>query len=76
MNNILFGKPFIQKKYQKVIEACALVPDLDMLPGRDHTEIGEKVMTINNTLKLEYERQKSRKRCQSLHKNGNIFGYQ
>jgi hypothetical protein len=46
MNNILFGKPYIQKKYQKVVEACALVPDLDMLPGRDHTEIGEKVRQL------------------------------
>ena len=56
MNNILFGKPFIQKKYQKVIEACALVPDLDMLPGRDHTEIGEKVMSKVDQIIMERER--------------------
>lgn len=56
MNNILFGKPFIQKKYQKVIEACALVPDLDMLPGRDHTEIGEKVMSKVDYIIMERDR--------------------
>ena len=29
-----------------MIEACALGPDLDMLPGRDMVEIGEKVCTL------------------------------
>jgi hypothetical protein len=29
-----------------VINACALKPDLAMLPGGDSTEIGEKVMGI------------------------------
>ena len=62
MNNILFGKPFIQKKYQKVIEACALVPDLDMLPGRDHTEIGEKVMSKVDQIIMERERERERER--------------
>lgn len=41
--NILFGKPFNLKLYNKVIEACALRPDFDMLPAGDSTEIGEKV---------------------------------
>lgn len=30
-------------KYNMVVEACALKSDLDMLPGGDMTEIGEKV---------------------------------
>ena len=42
-DNILFGRTFDQEKYDAVIEACALKPDLDMLPGGDMTEIGEKV---------------------------------
>ena len=42
-NNILFGKSYDEKAYNQVIEACALKPDLDMLPGGDSTEIGEKV---------------------------------
>ena len=42
-DNILFGKPFDAKKYDRVLEACALKPDLEILPGGDQTEIGEKV---------------------------------
>ena len=42
-DNIVFGKGFDEGKYNKVIESCALKPDLAMLPGGDSTEIGEKV---------------------------------
>jgi len=42
-DNILFSKAFSQSAYQKVIDACALGPDLDILPGGDETEIGERV---------------------------------
>lgn len=42
-DNITWGQPVDEKKYQKVISACALQSDLDMLPAGDMTEIGEKV---------------------------------
>ena len=42
-DNVLFGKEKNDQQYEKVIDACALRPDLDVLPGRDQTEIGEKV---------------------------------
>lgn len=42
-NNILFGKNHVEYKYKKIIEACALGPDLQVLPGGDQIEIGEKV---------------------------------
>lgn len=45
--NILFGKAFNQKKYDQVIECCALRPDLEMLPGGDNTEIGEKGINLS-----------------------------
>ncbi|CAF0750239.1 unnamed protein product [Rotaria sp. Silwood1] len=45
--NILFGKVFNQKLYDQVIEACALKPDLDILPHRDETEIGEKGINLS-----------------------------
>jgi len=45
-DNILFGKSLNDCLYYKVLEACALVPDLAMLPAADKTEIGEKVMII------------------------------
>ena len=45
-SNILFGRSFNQKKYSRVIEACALKSDLEILPGGDLTEIGEKVIEL------------------------------
>ena len=41
--NILFGKPLEHARYQRILDACALLPDLDILPDGDLTEIGEKV---------------------------------
>ncbi|XP_037025227.1 multidrug resistance-associated protein 1 isoform X2 [Bradysia coprophila] len=46
-DNILFGKPLDQKRYQQVVAACALKPDIDMLPGGDQTEIGEKGINLS-----------------------------
>ncbi|KAI5287508.1 hypothetical protein KEM52_001561, partial [Ascosphaera acerosa] len=45
--NILFGKPFDQEKYDAVIEACALKPDLEMFAAGDQTEIGERGITLS-----------------------------
>jgi ATP-binding cassette subfamily C (CFTR/MRP) protein 1 len=45
--NITFGQPFDQEWYEKVIEACALQPDLEMLPNGDRTEIGERGITVS-----------------------------
>ncbi len=33
-SNILFGKYMNRKKYEHILSACALGPDLDILPGR------------------------------------------
>ncbi|XP_037789915.1 canalicular multispecific organic anion transporter 2-like [Penaeus monodon] len=46
-DNITWGQPVDEKKYQKVISACALQPDLDMLPAGDMTEIGEKGVNMS-----------------------------
>ncbi|XP_062549081.1 multidrug resistance-associated protein 1-like isoform X2 [Armigeres subalbatus] len=46
-DNILFGKSYDKAKYDRVIECCALKPDLDMLPGGDSTEIGEKGINLS-----------------------------
>ncbi|CAH1122634.1 unnamed protein product [Ceutorhynchus assimilis] len=46
-DNITFGKAFDRALYEKVIEACALKPDFDMLPGGDQTEIGEKGINLS-----------------------------
>jgi ATP-binding cassette subfamily C (CFTR/MRP) protein 1 len=46
-DNILFGKPLDKVLYNRVIEACALSPDLKMLPAGDQTEIGEKGINLS-----------------------------
>ncbi|XP_070559515.1 ATP-binding cassette sub-family C member 8-like [Ptychodera flava] len=46
-DNILFGKEFDQNRYQDVIEACALKPDIDILPAGDMTEIGERGINLS-----------------------------
>ena len=45
-DNILFGHEKQKTWYQRVLEACALLPDLEILPAGDATEIGEKVRLI------------------------------
>ncbi|PYH42574.1 ABC transporter family protein [Aspergillus saccharolyticus JOP 1030-1] len=39
-DNILFGSPFNQDRYQRVISACALDRDLELLEMKDKTEMG------------------------------------
>ncbi|KAJ2802822.1 hypothetical protein H4R21_002273, partial [Coemansia helicoidea] len=46
-DNILFGHRFDQAFYDRVVDACALRPDLDMLPAGDMTEIGEKGINLS-----------------------------
>lgn len=45
--NVLFGQALDPKRYQQTLEACALLPDLDMLPAGDQTEIGEKGINLS-----------------------------
>uniref|UniRef100_A0A8B9LSK0 Multidrug resistance-associated protein 1 n=1 Tax=Astyanax mexicanus TaxID=7994 RepID=A0A8B9LSK0_ASTMX len=45
--NIMFGQEKKESWYQKVLEACALLPDLEILPGGDTTEIGEKGVNLS-----------------------------
>ena len=47
-NNILFGQPMQGLKYSETLHSCALEPDLEILPGGDQTEIGEKVLYIRS----------------------------
>ncbi|KAK2848887.1 hypothetical protein Q5P01_008721 [Channa striata] len=41
-NNILFGNEYDHERYNTVLEACCLLPDLAELPYGDMTEIGER----------------------------------
>ncbi|VAH51981.1 unnamed protein product [Triticum turgidum subsp. durum] len=46
-DNILFGSPFQSSRYGRAIDATALRHDLDLLPGGDLTEIGERGVNIS-----------------------------
>jgi len=45
--NILFGKAFNERWYNKVISACALLPDIKILPAGDQTELGEQGVNLS-----------------------------
>uniref|UniRef100_A0A6B2KWS6 Uncharacterized protein n=1 Tax=Arcella intermedia TaxID=1963864 RepID=A0A6B2KWS6_9EUKA len=46
-DNVLFGKPFEEERYNNTIEVSELLADLKMLPGGDLTEIGEKGINLS-----------------------------
>ena len=46
-NHILFGKEMDREKYEKVLEACSLTKDLEILPFGDQTIIGEKGINLS-----------------------------
>lgn len=43
----MFGRPLDRQFCDQVIEACALKQDLQILPGGDKTEIGEKGINLS-----------------------------
>lgn len=45
--NILFGRKYDRKRYNRVIDACALRADIDILSAGDETEIGEKGINLS-----------------------------
>ncbi|KAJ3004747.1 hypothetical protein NUW54_g4666 [Trametes sanguinea] len=46
-NNILFGSPLDEARYQKVLYQCALNRDLSLFSAGDETEVGEKGITLS-----------------------------
>ncbi|KAJ3167480.1 hypothetical protein HK101_011774 [Irineochytrium annulatum] len=46
-DNILFGSEYDEKRYNAVIEACALESDLKQLEAGDMTEIGERGVNLS-----------------------------
>ena len=45
--NIIFGQRLIPEKYNETIEICQLLRDLEILPGGDMTQIGEKGINLS-----------------------------
>ncbi|KAG2056641.1 hypothetical protein BDR06DRAFT_952711 [Suillus hirtellus] len=46
-DNILFGQPFDEERYNDVVECCALQPDLNILEDGDDTEIGSRGVSLS-----------------------------
>ncbi|KAL4069345.1 P-loop containing nucleoside triphosphate hydrolase protein [Scleroderma citrinum] len=46
-DNILFGAPYDEARYKKVIYQCALERDLQLFGAGDRTEVGEKGLTLS-----------------------------
>lgn len=46
-DNILFGHRFEEAYYNTTVKACQLLPDLDILPERDATLVGEKGISLS-----------------------------
>ncbi|CDO74329.1 hypothetical protein BN946_scf184850.g1 [Trametes cinnabarina] len=46
-NNILFGAPYDEDRYNKVLYQCALKRDLSLFDAGDETEVGEKGITLS-----------------------------
>lgn len=46
-DNILFGESYRPRRFQKVLELCALNPDIELMPGGDMTEIGERGINLS-----------------------------
>ncbi|EED77418.1 predicted protein [Postia placenta Mad-698-R] len=51
-NNILFGATFDRERYDKVINQCGLTRDLNLFDARDHTEVGERGITLSGGQKI------------------------
>ncbi|KAG0420746.1 hypothetical protein HPB47_003320, partial [Ixodes persulcatus] len=50
--NIVFTNAVDEERYEQVVDACALRPDIEMLPGGENTEIGEKGINLSGGQKL------------------------
>jgi ATP-binding cassette, subfamily C (CFTR/MRP), member 1 len=45
--NILFGREYDEERYNKILECCALLDDIAVLPAGDMTEIGERGINLS-----------------------------
>ena len=49
VENILFNLPYIEERYRKTLEVCALVNDLKILEDSDESEIGERGVRVSSS---------------------------
>ena len=46
-DNILFELPYVEERYHKTLEVCALLSDLEILEDGDMSEIGERGVNLS-----------------------------
>ncbi|CAL6009948.1 Xenobiotic-transporting_ATPase / Multidrug resistance-associated protein [Hexamita inflata] len=46
-DNICFYKPYVQEKYDKIVEICCLLPDFEIFNAGDLTEVGGRGVTLS-----------------------------
>ena len=46
-NNILFGEEYNEEKFKRVLKICELEDDLNILVGREYTQIGERGINLS-----------------------------
>lgn len=46
-DNICFYKPFDKEKYDRITDICCLLPDFDIFPAGDQTEVGGRGVTLS-----------------------------
>ncbi|KFK38636.1 hypothetical protein AALP_AA3G140200 [Arabis alpina] len=66
-DNILFGKPMEREWYKRVLEACSLNKDLEMLPFHDQTVIGERGINLSGGQKQRIQI------ARALYQNADIY---
>lgn len=45
--NVLFGSPYDENKYKKVLHVCALEKDLQLFPFGDQTIVGDRGVSLS-----------------------------
>ncbi|CAN6713152.1 unnamed protein product [Malus baccata var. baccata] len=65
--NILFGSSMDCARYQQTLEKCSLVKDLEMLPFRDLTQIGERGVNLSGGQKQRIQL------ARALYQNADVY---
>ncbi|CAN1778438.1 ABC transporter C family member 10 [Linum perenne] len=65
--NILFGSDMYPTRYNEVLERCSLVKDLEMLPFRDMTQIGERGVNLSGGQKQRVQL------ARALYQNADVY---
>ncbi|XP_062026017.1 ABC transporter C family member 10-like [Rosa rugosa] len=66
-DNIMFGTPMDHVRYQETLEKCSLVKDLEILPFRDLTQIGERGVNLSGGQKQRIQL------ARALYQNADVY---